>query len=83
MKAITHWQPYLFYTNKPFTILTDHTNLLHWKSPRKLNRRTALGMVNSRITTSNSNTSPENHTWQPTPYHDPQELTKAKMTTSR
>jgi RNase H-like domain found in reverse transcriptase len=38
MKAITHWQPYLIWTNKPFTILTDHTNLLHWKLPRKLNR---------------------------------------------
>jgi RNase H-like domain found in reverse transcriptase len=38
MKAITHWQPYLTWTNKPFTILIDHANLLHWKSPRKLNR---------------------------------------------
>jgi RNase H-like domain found in reverse transcriptase len=41
MKAITHWRPYLIWTKEPFTILTDHTNLLHWKSPRKLNRRTA------------------------------------------
>jgi RNase H-like domain found in reverse transcriptase len=41
IKAITHWQPYLIWTKEPFTILTDHTNLLHWKSPRKLNRRTA------------------------------------------
>jgi hypothetical protein len=41
MKAITHWRPYLIWTNKPFTILTDHANLLHWKSPRKLNRLTA------------------------------------------
>jgi hypothetical protein len=38
MKAITHWQPYLIWTKEPFTILTDHANLLHWKSPRKLNR---------------------------------------------
>jgi RNase H-like domain found in reverse transcriptase len=41
MKAITHWQPYLIGTNEPFTILTDHANLLHWKLPRKLNRQTA------------------------------------------
>jgi RNase H-like domain found in reverse transcriptase/Integrase zinc binding domain len=41
MKAITHWRPYLIWTKEPFTILTNHTNLLHWKSPHKLNRRTA------------------------------------------
>jgi RNase H-like domain found in reverse transcriptase len=41
IKAITHWRPYLIWTKEPFTILTDHTNLLHWKSPRKLNRHTA------------------------------------------
>jgi hypothetical protein len=41
MKAITHWRPYLIWTKEPFTILTDHTNLLHWKSPCKLNRCTA------------------------------------------
>jgi hypothetical protein len=41
MKAITHWRPYLIWTKEPFTILTNHANLLHWKSPRKLNRRTA------------------------------------------
>jgi RNase H-like domain found in reverse transcriptase/Integrase zinc binding domain len=41
MKAITHWQPYLIWTKEPFKIFTDHANLLHWKSPRKLNRRTA------------------------------------------
>jgi RNase H-like domain found in reverse transcriptase len=41
IKAISHWQPYLIWTKEPFTILTDHANLLHWKSPRKLNHRTA------------------------------------------
>jgi RNase H-like domain found in reverse transcriptase/Reverse transcriptase (RNA-dependent DNA polymerase)/Integrase zinc binding domain/Chromo (CHRromatin Organisation MOdifier) domain len=41
IKAITHWRPYLIWTKEPFTILTDHANLLHWKSPRKLNRHTA------------------------------------------
>jgi RNase H-like domain found in reverse transcriptase/Reverse transcriptase (RNA-dependent DNA polymerase) len=41
IKAISHWQPNLIWTKEPFTILTDHTNLLHWKLPRKLNRRTA------------------------------------------
>src|SRR6266850_1480212 len=41
MKAIMHWRPYLIWTEEPFTIYTDHANLLYWKSPRKLNRRTA------------------------------------------
>jgi Integrase zinc binding domain/Chromo (CHRromatin Organisation MOdifier) domain/RNase H-like domain found in reverse transcriptase len=41
MKAITHWRPYLIWTKEPFKIFTDHANLLHWKSPRKLNQRTA------------------------------------------
>src|SRR5487761_1770368 len=41
IKAITHWRPYLIWTKEPFTIHTDHANLLYWKSPRKLNRRTA------------------------------------------
>jgi RNase H-like domain found in reverse transcriptase/Reverse transcriptase (RNA-dependent DNA polymerase) len=41
IKAISHWQSYLIWTKEPFTILTDHANLLHWKSPRKLNCRTA------------------------------------------
>jgi hypothetical protein len=41
IKAISHWWPYLIWTKDPFTILMDHANLLHWKSPRKLNRRTA------------------------------------------
>jgi hypothetical protein len=41
IKAIMHWRPYLIWTEEPFVIYTDHTNLLYWKSPRKLNRRTA------------------------------------------
>jgi hypothetical protein len=41
IKAISHWRPNLIWTKEPFTILTDHANLLHWKLPRKLNRRTA------------------------------------------
>jgi hypothetical protein len=41
MKAITHWQPYLIWTKEPFKIFTNHANLLHWKSPRKLNQHTA------------------------------------------
>ena len=27
MKAIMHWRPYLIWTEKPFTIYTDHANL--------------------------------------------------------
>jgi len=37
MKAITHWRLYLIWTETPFTIYTDHANLLYWKSPHKLN----------------------------------------------
>jgi len=37
MKAIMHWRPYLIWTETPFTIYTDHANLLYWKSPCKLN----------------------------------------------
>jgi len=40
MKAITHWRPYLIWTESSFTIYTDHANLLYWKSPRKLNQQT-------------------------------------------
>jgi len=41
MKAITHWRPYLIWTETPFTIYMDHANLLYWKSPHKLNQQTA------------------------------------------
>jgi hypothetical protein len=41
IKAITHWRPYLIWTEEPFMICTDHANLLYWKSPWKLNRHTA------------------------------------------
>ena len=41
IKALQHWQQYLIWTEEPFIIQTDHANLLYWKSPRKLNRRTA------------------------------------------
>ena len=41
IKAITHWRPYLIWTKEPFTIHTDHANLLYWKSPHKLNRHIA------------------------------------------
>ena len=41
IKVLEHWRQYLIWTQEPFTILTDHANLLFWKSPRKLNRRMA------------------------------------------
>jgi hypothetical protein len=31
MKALAHWRQYLGWTKVPFTILTDHANLQHWK----------------------------------------------------
>ena len=37
MKSLAHWRQYLDWTKEPFTILTDHTNLQYWKSPRNLN----------------------------------------------
>jgi len=46
MKALTHWQHYLGWMKNPFTILTDHANLQYWKSPRKLNYRTARWHAN-------------------------------------
>ncbi len=36
MKALTHWRHYLGWTKYPFTILTDHANLLYYKTPKKL-----------------------------------------------
>jgi hypothetical protein len=33
IKAITHWRPYLIWIEEPFTIYTNHANLLYWKSP--------------------------------------------------
>jgi len=41
LKALIHWWPYLIWTKDPFIIKTDHENLTYWKSPKKLNRRTA------------------------------------------
>ena len=41
IKALEHWRQYLIWTQELFTILTDHANLLFWKSLRKLNCRTA------------------------------------------
>src|SRR5580692_960740 len=35
------YRPHLAATELPVTILTDHANLLHWKSPQKVNRRIA------------------------------------------
>ena len=39
IKALTHWRPHLAATKDPVTILTDHTNLTYWKTPRTINRR--------------------------------------------
>ena len=38
MKSLAYWRQYLGWTKEPFTILTDHTSLQYWKSPRNLNR---------------------------------------------
>jgi hypothetical protein len=36
MKALVHWWQYLGWTKVPFTIIMDHANLQHWKSPQNL-----------------------------------------------
>jgi hypothetical protein len=36
MKALAHWWQYLGWTKVPFTIMTDHVNLQHWKLPQNL-----------------------------------------------
>jgi hypothetical protein len=38
MKALVHWRQYLGWTKVPFTIIMDHANLQHWKSPQNLVR---------------------------------------------
>ena len=39
LKALKHFRPHVAATEIPVTILTDHTNLTHWKATRKVNRR--------------------------------------------
>jgi len=41
IKALENWRAYLIWTKTPFIIETDHKNLMFWKSPKKLNGRTA------------------------------------------
>jgi RNase H-like domain found in reverse transcriptase len=41
LKAFRHWRPYLAWMKEPFTLVTDHANLLYWKLPRKLKGRLA------------------------------------------
>ena len=41
LKALKHFRPHVAATEIPVTILTDHTNLTHWKATRKVNRHVA------------------------------------------
>jgi len=41
IKALENWRAYLIWTKTPFIIEMDHKNLMFWKSPKKLNGRTA------------------------------------------
>src|ERR1700747_242084 len=41
VRALKHWRHHLGGSKFPFTIVTDHTNLAHWKEPQDLNRRMA------------------------------------------
>ena len=38
LKALKHFRPHIAATEIPVTILTDHTNLTHWKATWKVNR---------------------------------------------
>ena len=38
LKALKHFRPHVTAMEIPVTILTDHTNLTHWKATRKVNR---------------------------------------------
>ena len=38
---LEHWRPHLAATEDPVTVLTDHTNLMFWKNPRKVNCQVA------------------------------------------
>jgi hypothetical protein len=41
IKSLKHWRPHVAATEIPVMVLTDHANLLYWKSPCKVNRRVA------------------------------------------
>ena len=41
LKALKHFRPHVAIMEIPVTILTDHTNLTHWKATRKVNRQVA------------------------------------------
>ena len=41
IKSLDHQRPHLAATSQPVKVLTDHTNLTFWKSPRKGNQRVA------------------------------------------
>ena len=41
LKALKHFRPHVAAMEIPVTILTDHTNLTHWKATRKVNRQVA------------------------------------------
>jgi hypothetical protein len=49
MKALAHWQQYLGWTKVPFTIMTNHANLQHWKSLQNLVQCVARWHVTVRL----------------------------------
>jgi hypothetical protein len=72
MKALAHWQQYLGWMKVPFTIITDHTNLQHWKSPQNLVQCVARWHINLQeydyeiqYTLGKENTPPDALSWQP------------------
>ena len=44
-KSLHHWRPHLAATSQPVKVLTDHTILTFWKTPRKVNQRVARWFI--------------------------------------
>jgi hypothetical protein len=72
MKALAHWQQYLGWTKVPFTIMMDHANLQHWKSPQNLVQQVARWHVDLQeydyeiqYVPGKENMPPDALSWQP------------------
>lgn len=44
-RALAHWRPYVAGSPHDIIIYTDHTNLLYWQEPHKINQRVARAVI--------------------------------------
>jgi hypothetical protein len=72
MKVLAHWWQYLGWTKVPFTIITDHANLQHWKSLQNLVWCVAWWHINLQeydykiqYISGKENAPPDTLSWQP------------------